>query len=59
MVEILLVEDNPNDVVLTLRAFKKHRLGNGIHVVHDGAEALEFLFGTGAYEGRSFAVSPE
>lgn len=58
MVEILLVEDNPNDVVLTLRAFKKHKLGNGIHVVHDGAEALEFLFGTGAYEGRSFACLP-
>jgi two-component system response regulator len=58
MVEILLVEDNPNDVVLTLRAFKKHKLGNGIHVVHDGAEALEFLFGTGAYAGRSFESRP-
>jgi two-component system, response regulator len=59
MVEILLVEDNPNDVVLTLRAFKKHKLGNGIHVVHDGAEALEFLFGTGVYAGRSFESVPK
>jgi len=53
MVEILLVEDNPNDVTMTLRAFKKYNLSNGVHVVHDGAEALEFIFGTGAYAGRS------
>ncbi len=48
-VEILLVEDNPEDVELTLRAFQKYRLANKIHVVRDGEEALECLFGTGRY----------
>jgi two-component system response regulator len=52
-VEILLVEDNPSDVELTLHALKKHHLVNGLHVVHDGAEALDFLFGAGAYAGRT------
>jgi two-component system response regulator len=51
--DILLVEDNPNDAELTLRALKKARVANGIHVVRDGAEALEFLFGEGAYVGRA------
>ena len=41
--EILLVEDNPSDVELTLHAFRKHHLANQIHVARDGAEALEFL----------------
>jgi CheY-like chemotaxis protein len=50
-VEILLVEDNPHDVELTLHAFAKNRLTNPVHVVRDGAEALEFLLGDGA--GRS------
>lgn len=54
-VEILLVEDNPDDVELTLHAFKKDRLANNIHVVRDGAEALEFLFGTGRYETRDMS----
>ena len=58
IVEILLVEDNPNDVTLTLRAFKRYNLSNGVHVVYDGAEALEFLFGTGAYAGRGFEPTP-
>jgi two-component system response regulator len=58
MVEILLVEDNPNDVALTLRAFKRYNLSNGIHVVYDGAEALEFLFATGAYAERGFEPTP-
>src|ERR671915_207527 len=58
MVEILLVEDNPNDVTLTLRAFKRYNLSNRIHVACDGAEALEFLFGTGAYAGRGFEPTP-
>jgi two-component system response regulator len=53
MVEILLVEDNPNDVELALRALKKNHLANRIHVVRDGAEALEFIFSTGAYASRS------
>src|SRR5271165_4721537 len=51
-IEILLVEDNPNDEMLALHAFKKHNLANKIHVVRDGAEALEFIFCTGAYAKR-------
>lgn len=51
-VEILLVEDNPNDVELTLKALKKQNLANKVHVVRDGAEALEFVFSTGAYAER-------
>ena len=51
-IEILLVEDNPNDEMLALHAFKKHNLANKIHVVRDGAEALEFIFCTGAYADR-------
>ena len=44
-VEILLVEDNPNDAELALRALKKHNLANKVHVARDGEEALEFIFG--------------
>ena len=51
-VEILLVEDNPNDVELTLRAFKKNNLTNPIHVARDGEEALDFIFCRGEYSGR-------
>src|SRR5262249_44994971 len=51
--EILLVEDNPNDVELTLHAFKKNHLSNRIHIARDGAEALDFLFCTGAYADRA------
>ncbi len=58
-VEILLVEDNPSDVELTLRALKKHNLANNLLVVKDGAEALDFVFGTGAYAKRSVAKSPK
>lgn len=57
-VDILLVENNPNDVELTLHALRMSRLTNRIHVVRDGAEALEFLFGTGAYAGRRSPVYP-
>jgi two-component system response regulator len=46
-VEILLVEDNPNDVELTLHALRQNHITNHIEVVRDGAEALDFLFGTG------------
>jgi len=53
------VEDNPNDIELTLHAFKKNKLTNRIHVVRDGAEALEFLFATGAYAGRDSADWPK
>jgi two-component system, response regulator len=58
-VEILLVEDNPNDVELTLHAFKKNRLTNRIQVVRDGAEALDFIFCAGAYAQRSIRDSPK
>ncbi|HTL61800.1 MAG TPA: response regulator [Nitrospira sp.] len=51
--DILLVEDNPQDVEITLRAFQKHRIGGKIHVVRDGEEALECLFCTGRYADRS------
>jgi len=51
--EILLVEDNPEDVEITLRAFQKYHLTNKIHVVRDGEEALECLFSTGRYAERS------
>ena len=49
---ILLVEDNPDDEVLTLRALKKSKIGNEVVVVRDGVEALDFLFCTGAYADR-------
>jgi two-component system, response regulator len=50
--DILLVEDNPHDVALTLRAFERSRLSNHVSVVRDGAEALDYLFCTGAYAAR-------
>jgi len=56
-VEILLVEDNPNDEMLALHAFKKHNLASKIHVVRDGVEALEFVFCTGEYSDRQL-VNP-
>lgn len=52
LVDILLVEDNLKDVDLTLRAFKRSGLQNHVHVIHDGDEALEFLFGSGRHAGR-------
>ncbi len=51
-VEILLVEDNPNDVELTLHALRHNNLTNRIHVARDGAEALDYIFATGAYAER-------
>lgn len=51
-VDILLVEDNPNDAELAMRALRKGRLANHITWVKDGAEALEFIFRSGAYAGR-------
>jgi CheY-like chemotaxis protein len=56
---ILLVEDNQDDEVLTLRALKKNHIANDVVVVHDGVEALDFLFGTGAYTGRDTKVQPQ
>ena len=57
-VEILLVEDNPADAELTLRALTKHSLANKVLVVGDGAEALDYLFATGAYAGRAMSETP-
>jgi two-component system, response regulator len=51
-VEILLVEDNPNDEMLAMHAFKKQKIANNIQVVRDGAEALEYIFCSGAYADR-------
>lgn len=56
---ILLVEDNPDDEFLTRRALKKNNIGNEVVVAHDGTEALDYLFGTGAYEGRDLSVMPQ
>ncbi len=58
-VEILLVEDSPNDEELTLHALKKNHISNHLHVVRDGAEALEFIFCTGAYADRSIQSMPK
>lgn len=60
-VEILLVEDNPYDSELTLRALSKHNLANKVHVVKDGAEALEYIFatGTGTYAERDINDKPK
>ena len=59
VVEILLAEDNPNDVRLTLHALRNYNLTNNIHVVRDGAEALDFIFCTGVYAQRNMAQSPK
>ncbi|TDB36144.1 MAG: response regulator [Deltaproteobacteria bacterium] len=56
---ILLVEDNPDDEALTLRALKKNNILNEVVVARDGVEALDFLFGTGAHAGRDLALMPE
>ena len=56
---ILLAEDNPDDVLLTQRAFKKSNIANEIIVVKDGQEALDYLFAEGKYEGRDTSIMPE
>jgi two-component system response regulator len=56
---ILLVEDNPDDEVLTLRALKKNNIANDVVVAHDGVEALDYLFGTGAHVGRDLGTMPQ
>jgi len=58
-VEILLVEDDPNDVELTLHSLKQNNVTNHVRVVRDGAEALDFIFGRGAYRGRSLRDGPK
>ncbi|MFZ5624121.1 MAG: response regulator [Gemmatimonadota bacterium] len=57
-VEILLVEDSPTDLELTKRALRRVNLINRLHVVMDGAEALDFLFGKGMYAGRDVSSGP-
>jgi two-component system, response regulator len=56
---ILLVEDNPDDQVLTIRGLKKANILNEIVVANNGEEALDYLFGTGAYAGRDLSIMPE
>jgi two-component system response regulator len=56
---ILLVEDNPDDEALTLRALKKNNILNEVIVAHDGAQALDYLFGTGASAGRDTSQQPQ
>ncbi len=58
-VEVLLVEDNPTDAELCMRALKKNNLANNLVWVKDGAEALDFIFATGAYSGRSVSCPPK
>jgi two-component system, response regulator len=56
---ILLVEDNPDDELLTMRALKKKGVLNEVVVARDGVEALDYLFASGAYSGRDDGVMPE
>src|SRR4051794_35333060 len=58
-IDILLVEDNPNDVELTLRALKKQNVSERVFVVKDGAEALDFLFADGTYQTRKVENRPK
>ena len=57
--EILLVDDNPDDVALTLRALKKSKVANDVVVARDGVEALDYVFGTGAHAGRNTRAQPQ
>jgi CheY-like chemotaxis protein len=59
VIEILLAEDNPSDERLTLHALNRYNLTNKIHVVRDGAEALDFIFCTGAYAQRDITQPPK
>ena len=59
MDEILLVEDNPDDVELTLRAFRKSKIANEIIIARDGVEALDYLFATGQHAGRDNSSLPQ
>ena len=58
-IEVLLVEDNPHDVELTLRALKKRNLANKVCVVNDGAEALDYIFAKGIYAERNMDDTPK
>ena len=56
---ILLVEDNPDDAALTLRALKKNNIKNEVVVARDGVEALDYMHGTGTYAGRNVSELPQ
>ncbi len=56
---ILLVEDNPDDIMMTCRALKKNNILNEVVVAEDGAEALDYLFGAGKYAGRDATICPQ
>jgi two-component system response regulator len=56
---ILLVEDNPDDEALTLRALKKNNIRNEVVIARDGVEAVDYLFGTGAHVGRDLSIMPQ
>jgi CheY-like chemotaxis protein len=58
-VEILLIEDNPNDQELTMRALKKRNIANKVKIVSDGEEALQYLFAEGKYAGRDISAIPK
>jgi two-component system response regulator len=58
-IEIILVEDNPDDAMLTIRALKKNNLANRLVHLQDGAEALDFFFGEGVYKSRDMSVIPK
>lgn len=55
---ILLVEDNPDDEALTLRAFAKNKIPNAVVVARDGVDAIDYLFGTGRHAGRNLSIMP-
>ncbi len=57
--DIVLVEDNPHDAELTIRSLKRNKIANDIHVIPNGAEALDFFFATGKYEGRDVKITPK
>ncbi len=58
-IQILLVEDNKSDAMLTIRALKKHNLANNLVHLIDGAQALDFIFGKGEFEGRNISEKPK
>jgi two-component system response regulator len=57
--EILLVDDDPRDADLTIRALRKHNLANKVYVVEDGAEAMDFIYSRGKYEQRGVCIQPK
>ena len=58
-IEILLIEDNPGDAEMTIRALRKHNIANKVTHLKDGAEGLDFIFGTGEYAGRNIDNKPK